>query len=246
MVRQYLDTKHPQKPALLAMVPHAGYIYSGAIAGETLSGIVLPETVLLLGPNHTGLGARLSLWPAGRWLLPGAHMTVDEALSRMILENIPDIQPDIHAHMHEHSLEVILPFLWAKEPKTKIVPLAVSEHQEEVLFTTAHRLAAVLKKWRKPVLIVVSSDMSHFVSAKEAEARDSQALEAILNLDPETLLKTVRTKNISMCGVLPMTMGLTIANAQGATKARLARYGHSGEESGDYSQVVGYAGVLVS
>lgn len=246
LVRGYLQSSRPQEPAVLAMVPHAGYIYSGAIAGETLANISLPETVLLLGPNHTGLGARLSLWASGSWLLPGAKLDVDADLAQAVLDHVPSIQADHQAHLHEHSLEVILPFLWAKAPGTKIVPMAVSEHRPDELLASAHAVAQVLKQWGKPVLIVVSSDMSHFLSADQAKAKDSMALQAVLDLDPEGLLATVRAKNISMCGVLPMTMGLTTAMGLGATKARLARYGHSGEESGDYGQVVGYAGVVVT
>lgn len=246
LVRGYLGPDRPQKPAILAMVPHAGHIYSGAIAGQTLAQVALPKTVLLLGPNHTGLGARLSLWPSGRWLLPGAHLDVDEALAQAILDNLDAIQPDHQAHVHEHSLEVILPFLWAKAPDTKIIPLAVAESRLAELLTTARKLADVLKKWEYPVLIIISSDMSHFLSANEARAKDNLALRAILDLLPEALLATVQAKNISMCGVLAMTMGLAMANDLGATIARLAAYGNSGDRTGDYAQVVGYAGVIVT
>ncbi len=245
LVRRYLKSDQPEQPALLAMLPHAGYVYSGAIAGQTLAEVSLPETVLLLGPNHTGLGAKLSLWPSGRWLLPQAHLAVDEVLANAILDQIGDIQPDHLAHAHEHSLEVLLPFLWTKAPNTKIVPLAVAEHRPEELLASSRRLAEVLKQWGKPVLIIVSSDMSHFLAADEAKTKDTLALRAILDLNPQGLLSTVRSKSISMCGVLPMTMGLAVALELGATQARLIRYGHSGEESGDYAQVVGYAGVVV-
>lgn len=245
LVRRYLVAPDAQTPAFLAMVPHAGYIYSGAIAGETLANVVLSETVLLLGPNHTGLGTPLSLWPQGRWLLPGAHLEVDEALAARILAAVPAIQPDHLAHVQEHSLEVILPFLWAKKQSTRIVPLAVAEHRPEALFSAAKDLAKVLLQWGKPVLIIVSSDMSHFLTAEEAKTRDSLAVRAILDLDPRDLLATVRSENISMCGALPMAMGLAAVKDLGASTAQLIRYGNSGEQSGDLSQVVGYAGMVV-
>ncbi len=245
LVRRYLAASDAETPAFLAMVPHAGYIYSGAIAGETLASVVLPETVLLLGPNHTGLGTPLSIWPQGRWLLPGAHLEVDETLAARILDAVPSVQPDHLAHVQEHSLEVILPFLWVKNQKTRIVPLAVAEHRAETLFAAAKDLANVLRQWGKPVLMIVSSDMSHFLTAEEAKTRDSLVVRAILDLDPQELLATVRTKNISMCGVLPMAMGLAAAKELGAVTAQLIRYGNSGEQSGDFSQVVGYAGVVV-
>lgn len=245
LVRRYLGEQGTRESAILVMLPHAGYVYSGAIAGETLAGVSMPETVLLLGPNHTGLGSPLSLWPSGRWLLPGAHLDVDESLARMILSTVSAIQADQHAHLREHSLEVILPFVWAIHPGARIVPLAVAEQRPEVLMAASSGLAEVLKQWPKPVLIIVSSDMSHFLPADEAKSRDSLALQAILDRSPDNLLATVRARNISMCGVLPMTMGLAVANILGAKTARLVRYGSSGDESGDYSQVVGYAGVVV-
>lgn len=246
LVRRYIGPPDSPEPAILAMVPHAGYVYSGGIAGETLAAVTQPETVLLLGPNHAGLGARLSLWPSGRWHLPGAHLDVNESLSRMILDAIGAIEADHLAHIQEHSLEVILPFLWARNPGTNIVPLAVAEHRADQLLDAAAALAAVLWQWAKPVLIVVSSDMSHFLPADQAKDMDNLALQAILDLKPESLLHTVRSRGISMCGVLPMTMGLAMALDLGATRARLVRYGNSGEKSGDYDRVVGYAGVVVN
>ncbi|WP_045219179.1 AmmeMemoRadiSam system protein B [Desulfonatronum thioautotrophicum] len=236
------DTAHK---AYLAMLPHAGYMYSGAIAGKTLAEVHVPETVLLLGPNHTGQGSPLALWPEGRWLLPGAHLDVDATLAQHILEAIPEIQADHQAHLQEHSLEVILPFLWAIQPQTKIVPLAVAEPRLDVLQHTAQELAKVLKKWPSPVLILVSSDMSHFVSADQAKEKDTLALQAALARTPEKLYATVRDERISMCGMLPMVLGLSTANQLGASHARLIAYGTSGDVTGEFSQVVGYAGVVV-
>ncbi|WP_031386450.1 AmmeMemoRadiSam system protein B [Desulfonatronum thiodismutans] len=244
-VRSYLPLVSTPRKALLAMMPHAGYAYSGAVAGKTLSEVIQTETVLLLGPNHTGLGRPLALWPNGRWLLPGAHLDVDEELARSIFEAAPAIQADHQAHLQEHSLEVILPFLWAVRPQTKIVPLAVAEPSLEVLLRTAQELSAVLAKWPKPLLILVSSDMSHFVSAQQAKELDGLALQAALERDPEKLYATVHDQRISMCGMLPMTLGLATANALGATQASLIAYATSGDVTGDFSQVVGYAGVVV-
>ena len=244
-VRSYLPLASSPSKALLAMLPHAGYAYSGAVAGKTLSEVIPTETVLLLGPNHTGLGRPLALWPDGRWLLPGAHLDVDRKLAGHILDAAPAIQADHQAHLQEHSLEVLLPFLWAVQPQSKIVPLAVTEPRLEVLLDTAQKLAEVLAKWPNPVLILVSSDMSHFISAQRAKELDGLALQAALERAPEKLYATVRDERISMCGMLPMALGLAVANALGATQARLIAYSTSGDVTGDFSQVVGYAGVVV-
>ena len=244
-VRNHIPLAATPRKALLAMLPHAGYTYSGAVAGKTLAEMIPTATVLLLGPNHTGLGRPLALWPDGRWLLPGAHLDVDEELAKNIFQATPAIQADHQAHLQEHSLEVLLPFLWAVQPQTKIVPLAVAEPRLDVLLDTARKLAEVLRKWPEPVLILVSSDMSHFVSAQQARELDGLALQAALERDPEKLYATVRDQRISMCGMLPMTLGLAAANALGATQASLIAYTNSGDVTGDFSQVVGYAGVVV-
>lgn len=244
-VARHLSPKTTPRKAFLAMLPHAGYMYSGSIAGQTLAEVSVTETVLLLGPNHTGLGKPLALWPSGRWLLPGAHLDVDETLAQHILEAAPAVQPDYQAHLQEHSLEVLLPFLWAIQPRTRIVPLAVAEPRLDVLLRTAGELAATLRRWPDPILIVVSSDMSHFITAAQAKEKDGLALQAALQLDPERLYATVRDERISMCGMLPMTLGLATANNLGASRARLIAYGTSGDATGEYSQVVGYAGLVV-
>lgn len=244
-VRSYIPLAPSPRKALLAMLPHAGYAYSGGVAGKTLSAVIPTETVLLLGPNHTGVGRPLALWPDGRWLLPGAHLEVDEKLAKSIFEAAPAIQTDHLAHLQEHSLEVLLPFLWAVRPQTRIVPLAVAEPRLDVLLDTARKLAGMLQKRTAPVLILVSSDMSHFVSAKQARELDGLALQAALERDPEKLYATVRDQRISMCGMLPMVLGLAAANVLGATQARLIAYATSGDVTGEYSQVVGYAGVVV-
>ncbi|GAB6059491.1 AmmeMemoRadiSam system protein B [Desulfonatronum parangueonense] len=246
-VRGYLDSGSIQREqALLAMVPHAGYSYSGAIAGKTLSSVSLPETVLLLGPNHTGMGASFAVWPSGRWLLPGAHLDVDTQLAQSILDSIPATTADYQAHYQEHSLEVILPFLFVLKPDIRIVPLAVSAPKLDNLLAIGQDLADVLSQWPAPVMIVVSSDMSHFISAEQAKLKDNLALNAILELDPAKFYSTVRSGNISMCGVLPMTIGMAMVNSMGGSKAKIIAYGTSGDVSGEFSQVVGYAGVVIT
>lgn len=246
-VRRHLAKAPPKReaPTLLAMLPHAGYVFSGDTAGITAGQANLADTLLLLGPNHTGMGAPMAVWNRGQWLTPMGPMDVDEKLADRLIAADARLTPDFMAHMREHSLEVLVPFLLALNPNAKGVPVCVSEHRLAELSGAARSIASVLKQSQTPVSIVVSSDMSHFVSHDAAKELDARALEAVLNLDPPGLYSVVRDNGISMCGVLPMTLGLMIALELGAKKAGLADYSTSAEASGDYGRVVGYAGVLV-
>lgn len=234
------------KPTLLAMVPHAGYVFSGAVAGATLGRADLADTVILLGPNHTGMGSRYAVWHMGSWLFPGGGLAVDEELAEILIARDPRLTPDRTAHLNEHSLEVFVPFLRSINPDMRIVPICVGGGGARELMDVGLRLAETLKARKTPVSFVVSSDMSHYVSREEAEARDSLALEAIKALDPEALYEVVRANGITMCGVLPMVLGLSAAKAFGAGAVEVAAYSTSGDVNGDMSRVVGYAGVLVS
>lgn len=234
------------EPTLLAMVPHAGYVYSGAVCGRTLAEANLAQTVLLLGPNHTGRGEPFALWPVGNWMVPGGPVSVDTELAEELLAADSHITPDIEAHLGEHSIEVILPFLQRLNPATVIAPIAVSMPHLDLLKQVGTHIGHALKVLGRPVSIVVSSDMSHYISHEDAKRKDAIALKAAVDLDPEGLYNTVRSGNISMCGVLPMTLGLFAAIELGATRGELVTYATSGEVSGDYDQVVGYAGVIVS
>ncbi|SOB57641.1 conserved protein of unknown function [Pseudodesulfovibrio profundus] len=247
MVDRFMgESQQDAASTLLAMVPHAGYIFSGAVCGQTLAKANLADTIVLLGPNHTGRGERFSVWNEGSWNIPGGSVSVDEELAAKLLEATPLLSADTAAHTGEHSLEVILPFLHRLNPKTTIVPIAISAFEFDALQQVGESIGAVLKSLGRPVSIVVSSDMSHYISHDQAKEKDTLALDAAVSLDPRGLFSTVREHEISMCGVLPMTTGLFAALAMGATKGDLVTYATSGEVSGDFDQVVGYAGVLVS
>lgn len=246
-VREYLAAGGPKsgKPTLLAMVPHAGYPYSGPTAGKVVAEADIADTALLFGPNHSGRGRALAVWPEGGWRTPMGRTPVDSNLADALIEAEPRLKRDYEAHMYEHSLEVVLPFLVAAKPGVKVVPVCVAEPRPEVLFSVAENIAGALGKWPEQVSIVVSSDMSHYISHDKAKERDAKALKAIEKLDPRALLEVVRRENITMCGVLPMALGLAVAKAMGAEKARVVDYATSGEASGDFARVVGYAGVIV-
>ena len=251
LAAQVGDFLKPAEQALpgrtrLAMVPHAGYVYSGAVAGKTLGAADLAETILLLGPNHTGQGSSLAVWNTGSWLFPGGELAVDDAFAEALLRAEPRLTPNQAAHLHEHSLEVLLPFLAAVRPGARIVPIAVAEPDFTVLEAAGAAIAGTILAKGLDVSVVVSSDMSHYISHDQAQEIDAKALEKAVALDPDGLYETVRDNNISMCGVLPMTLGLIIAKHLGAKKGRLVTYATSGDVNRDYRQVVGYAGVLVN
>lgn len=243
-VSQMLGPKVEPRPAIALMGPHAGYVYSGAILGETYARTVVPRRVVLMCPNHTGRGVPRSLWSGGGWRMPGGTIPVDEALVEAIHREC-GAQLDRRAHEHEHALEVHLPFARARQPDLRIAALCLAGLGLDECREMGEGLARVVRASEEPVLLVASTDMSHYVSAQEAARLDAMALARVEALDPEGLLHTVRRHHISMCGVVPTTAALFAARALGATEAERVRYGHSGQTSGDHHRVVGYAGVLV-
>jgi AmmeMemoRadiSam system protein B len=246
MVEDLVPGKLPKKEKVKAVLsPHAGLIYSGSVAGAVYAGIEIPETFVLIGPNHMGLGTQASIMPEGRWEMPTGEVSIDEDLSRKILKDVPLVTDDPQAHTFEHSLEVQLPFLAYFSADAKIVPITVLTANLEELKAIGEGIAGAIKEVDYSVVIVASSDMSHYVPEKEAREQDRFAIERVLELDTDGLYNVVRTKGISMCGVLPAVIMLAAARSLGATEARLVKYTTSAEMSGDYDSVVGYAGIVI-
>jgi len=235
-----------RKQALAVVSPHAGYIYSGGVAGETFGQVQVPENAVILGPNHTGQGAPVALMDQGAWDMPMGQVPVNKELAVQIAKNSPQVEIDDVAHRFEHSLEVQVPFLQYMQKDLTIAPIVVSHVSYQTCMAVGKGLAAAIKDFGKPVLIVASTDMTHYESRQSASAKDSLALERIRALDPEGLYNTVVGKKISMCGIMPTTVTLIAALALGAKKAELIRYTDSGETSGDTDHVVGYAGFVIT
>jgi AmmeMemoRadiSam system protein B len=230
-------------PAVGVVVPHAGYIYSGAVAGAVYARVEISATVVVLCPNHTGLGrSRAALWPGGAWRTPLGDVPVDTALCAA-LAGAPGVSPDLDAHRREHALEVQLPFLQRSRPGVAVAPLCLSHLSYPECVRLGEALALAVKA--SGALLVASSDMSHYLPAAAARAADERALTPLLALDPEALYRRVHDERITMCGVIPATVMLVAARALGARTAERIRYAHSGEVSGDDTRVVGYAGVVV-
>ncbi|MCI0468720.1 MAG: AmmeMemoRadiSam system protein B [Nitrospirae bacterium] len=244
-VEGYIIADAPKEKAIGIISPHAGFMYSGHVAGAVYSSIQTPKTFLLIGPNHTGLGASVSIMISGEWEIPIGVISVDEKLGRDIKEHVPCAIEDIQAHMFEHSLEVQLPFIRYFSDAARIVPMTVMRASIKECEEIGKGIAESIRNVDYEVVIAASSDMSHYVPDKTARELDNLAIREIINMSPEGLYKTVKEKHISMCGYLPAVIMLYAAKALGAKEARLVKYATSGDVSGDYRHVVGYAGVIV-
>lgn len=233
------------KKAIGVISPHAGYLYSGAVCGETLGSVEIPETVVILGPNHHGQGSPISLSTA-TWKMPMGDVLVNMEFIDFLTKASPVIEVDETAHKFEHSLEVQLPFLQTLQKNLTIVPLVIGHISYGMCSEIAKSLAETITQYKKPVLLLASSDMNHYETREMATRKDKLALEKITALDPEGLYRTVLDKRISMCGFMPTTIMLQASLLLGANLAEIIRYTDSGEVSGDTEQVVGYAGAVIS
>jgi hypothetical protein len=250
-IRKQLDSFLPRSvektDCIGCMLPHAGYMYSGMVAAQTAARVMVKDTVVLLGPNHTGLGTAFSIMTAGAWQTPMGDIAVDEGLAQAMLAGSGYLREDQQAHVREHSLEVELPIFQYFRKDFKIVPVAFGSDDLEALVDVGTTVAQAIKQKNKEssTLIAASSDMTHYESAAAARKKDEAALEAVLNLDARALWQTVKAKGITMCGYMPVVAMITAAKELGATKAELVKYATSGDVTGDNSSVVGYAGVIV-
>jgi len=242
-----LITIRPVREKVMGIVaPHAGYMYSGAVAGDVYGRIEIPATVIVLGPNHHGFGARAALYPDGEWLTPLGNVQIDIRLAELIGKHSPLVEDDSTAHHYEHSLEVQVPFLQFIRPDVRIVPLCLGLGDFASCRLLGEGISLAIREYGEDTLIVASSDMTHYESAAAARAKDNLAIREILGLNPEGLLKVCRSEGITMCGVVPATVMLVAALELGATKAELVRYATSGDVTGDNRQVVAYAAFTVS
>ncbi len=235
-----------KQKAIGVVSPHAGFMYSGDVAGAVYSQIEIPDTVILIGPNHTGRGENVSVMTEGIWSMPMGDVAVDEELAKILCEETSIAKPDSLAHECEHSLETQLPFLQYFKKSFKIVPICLKKTDYSHCEKLSQAIVKSIERIKRPVLIVASSDMTHFESHDAAGVKDKQALDKIKNRDALGLHETVRQEQISMCGVSPVTVMLLCSEKLGAQQAELVKYMTSGEVNGDKNRVVGYAGVIVT
>ncbi|MEW6544401.1 MAG: AmmeMemoRadiSam system protein B [Nitrospirota bacterium] len=245
-VARYTDLSADRRPALAVVSPHAGLMYSGHVAGAVFSRVDVPTTVILLGPNHTGVGPPLSVYQDGAWLIPGGTVPVDRDLAGAILAAFPLAEADASAHRNEHCLEVQLPFLRHARPDVSIVPIVLGSDSEQTLRDLGLCLARLIRDRAPRPLLLVSTDFSHYDPDPVVRQKDRHAIEAIERLDPDGLGAAVKRYRITMCGYAPMVTVLHAVRSLGATGASLIRYATSGDVSGDRGSVVGYAGLVIT
>ncbi len=244
-IEAYLIPGLPKEAAIAAVCPHAGYMYSGHVAGAVYSRLIIPDKVVILGPNHTGLGAPAAIMTQGEWHMPFGPVPIAQELAAEILNLSQVLVDDVEAHLYEHSLEVQVPFLQYLNPRLEIVPICLSMLPTQAIEEVGLALAKAISTYPEPVLMVASTDMSHYVPHEVAKEKDALAIERILALDHLGLLEVVKRERISMCGVYPTAATIVAAKALGAREGELVKYATSGEVSGDFYQVVGYAGLII-
>lgn len=244
-VLEYTSSAQTRIAAIGCVAPHAGYIYSGPVAGAVYSQLQVPEHCIILCPNHTGKGVPLSIMSTTTWQTPLGEVTASTNLSSRLLQRYPALEEDSAAHRSEHAIEVQLPFLQEQQANLQIVPIAIGTSDFDVLRGLGEALAEVLKTVEEKTLIVASSDMNHYESDAITRIKDHKAIERVLALDARGLWDVVMNESISMCGFGPTIVMLTAAKILGATAAKLVRYATSADVSGDFERVVGYAGIIV-
>lgn len=240
-------TKDCEKQAVLGVLsPHAGYMYSGCVAGNLYSRIKIPDTVVILAPNHTGYGVPYSIWSDGSWRTPLGDVGVNQNVVDELVRVCSLIEKDKEAHLYEHAAEVQIPFIQYFNPCIKIVVMVVSSRNIADLKNIGKSLSLVLQRLCPDALVVASSDMTHYETQAIANMKDKIAINEILALNEDNLYNKVHNMHITMCGIYPAVIMLVCSKERGAKKAELVRYETSGDITGDYNQVVGYAGITIS
>ena len=259
-IRDYTSPPQSRMSAIGCVVPHAGYIYSGHVAGAVYACLEISEHCIVLCPNHTGRGVPLSIMSATAWRTPLGEVAPSTELASRLLRRFPALEEDSAAHRGEHAIEVQLPFLQAQQKNLRIVPIAIGTSDFSVLRELGEAMAEVIgdvggypidaasgesDQAARKILMIASSDMNHYEPDSITRVKDRLAIERVLALDARGLWEVVMREDISMCGLGPTVTMLAAAKILGATRATLVRYATSGDVSGDRESVVGYAGITV-
>jgi MEMO1 family protein len=243
-IDKYTSGAKSKVAAGACLVPHAGYMYSGHVAGAVYGSLEIPSRCILIGPRHFPYGAPMAILTEGSWATPLGETQIDSALATEVFRAYPRLREDSVAHETEHSLEVQIPFLQRLAPGFRFVPIVLASDRYAALEELGHAIAQVAGAHTEPVLIVISSDMNHYESDKVTRVKDRKAIDHILAIDPGGLYDTVRNEEISMCGYAAAVAALVALKDLGAKEAKLVRYATSGDVSDDRDAVVGYAGIV--
>jgi len=234
-----------KEPFIGAVVPHAGLMYSGHVAGAFYKSALLPRRYVILCPNHTGMGHFAAINREGAWRTPLGDAAIDTPLADELMQRAPMLADDSKAHAREHSLEVQLPFLQQLAGGFTFVPICLATHNYALCESIGEAISEVLRG-RDDVGILASSDLNHYEDQKTTLRKDQLAIDEVDEHDPRGLWETVDENDVSMCGFIPTTVMLIAAKQLGATRARLLKHATSGDINGDYGHVVGYAAIAVS
>lgn len=247
MIEGMVEPARKKEKAIAVVSPHAGFEYSGPVAGAVFSSVMLPDRFIILGPSHRGIQSRIAIMKKGVWETPMGDIQVESPLAELIINHSPLVIEDEKAHLSEHSLEVQIPFIQYFKEDFSIVPICISYYVSfEELEELGKAISKSIEEFKEEVMIVASTDMSHYVDHKVAKEKDFLAIDKILELDARGLYDTVRAEDISMCGFQPTTSALVASKELGAEKATLIKYQTSGDTTGNYHEVVGYAGIRIS
>ena len=245
-VASYIEDVSEKVDAKAVVSPHAGFVCSGPVAGKVYSRIPNYETYVILGPNHSGMGSPAAVFGQGSWAMPMGDVPIDSELARSVISRSSIASQDESAHRVEHSLEVQLPFIQFFNSDFSIVPICIGLRSCREAVQLGRELADVISASGRRVLIVASTDMSHYIPHDLAVKRDRLAIDKVLELDAPGLYDVVKRNAISMCGVMPTVTAVAAANQLGARSAILISYMTSGDTCGDKAQVVGYAGIVIT
>lgn len=226
------------------LVPHAGYVYSGHVAGAVYGAIELPRSFIILGPNHTGRGQPLATTLRGSWGTPLGDADIDEALAAELASALPQLSDDPLAHRFEHSIEVQLPFLQRAVGDFQFVPICVGTSNLDTLLALGEALANIIRSTGEPVLFICSSDLNHYEPDHITRIKDSHAIAPMLSLDAQGLYDAIHRERISMCGFAPAIATLAACAALSARHGTLIKHATSADINGDRSYCVGYAGIV--
>jgi len=244
MIAKYVDKKAPKEEVVGLLAPHAGYQYSGEVAGATISRVAFKDTFIIIGPTHSGLGKPFSVMPEGTWRTPLGDVEVDAELARKIIALSEYAEEDYAAHEDEHAVEVQVPFLQYIKPDVRIVPMILAGASLTIYKEIGHAIAGAIKELGREAVILASGDMTHHEPAARAKEKDMKAVEAMLALDEDELTRRYNNLHITMCAHGPVATLIAAAKELGATGAELVKYMNSGDATGDHSDVVAYAGVI--
>lgn len=247
MIARMVNPEIEKEKACSVISPHAGFEYSGPVAGAVFSSVQLPDKFIILGPSHRAIESRLAIMKEGAWETPLGQAQVESRLAQLIMKHSSLVAEDEAAHVSEHSLEVQLPFIQYFKKDIAIVPICISYYASyEDLADLGKAISLALQEFKEEVLIVASTDMSHYLEQKLAKKKDFLAIDKILQLDARGLYDVVQEEDISMCGFQPTASAIVASKELGASKATLIKYQTSGDTTGNYHEVVGYAGIRIS